>query len=365
MKTFQPEDFLRPHIQKMPPYLPIHPLDVLSEDLGIPEEQLVKLDANENPYGPLPDVNLALGELSNLELYPDPESRYLRRDLAKLHDIPEERILAGAGADELIDLILRAALDPGDRILNCPPTFGMYAFDAGVHNLRVLNISRDRDFSLNLPGIRAALEEMGARVLFLASPNNPDGSILARDELLSLLELPLLLVVDEAYIDFSPPGSSALPLTADYPNLIVLRTFSKWAGLAGLRVGYGIFPDWMMDALWKIKQPYNLNAAAAAAARITLEKRPELIRQIGEILKERTRLQEKLDQIPWLKTYPTEANFILCQVSGKDAGLVKEQLAGQGILIRYFMKPGLEDHIRISVGRSRDTDLLIKALSRL
>ncbi len=365
MKTFQPEDFLRPHIQQMPPYLPIHPMDVLSEDLGIPEYQLVKLDANENPYGPLPEVNSALGELSNLELYPDPESRYLRRDLARLHDVPVERILAGAGADELIDLILRAALNPGDGILNCPPTFGMYAFDAGVHNVRVVNISRDREFSLNLPGIRAAVEEMGTRVLFLASPNNPDGSILPRDVLLSLLELPLLVVVDEAYIDFSPPGSSALSLTADYPNLIVLRTFSKWAGLAGLRVGYGIFPDWMMTALWKIKQPYNVNAAAAAAARVTLENQEKLVRQTVAILEERACLREKLDQIDWLRTYPTEANFILCQVSGKDAGEVKEKLAKQGILIRYFKKPGLEDHIRISVGRSGDTDVLITALSQL
>ena len=365
MNTFNPERILRGHIQDMPPYKPIHPFDVLAEQLGIPEEDLVKLDANENPYGPLPQVREALADLPYPHIYPDPESRFLRRDLAALHGIPAARILAGAGADELIDLILRVTLDPGDLILNCPPTFSMYEFDADVNNARTLNVPRQRDFSLDLPAVETAVRDSRPKLLFLASPNNPDGGLLTRSDLERLLALPVVIVVDEAYVQFAPPGSSHLALTRDHANLIVLRTFSKWAGLAGLRVGYGIFPDWMTPALWKIKQPYNVNTAAAAAARITLQHRGDLEEQTASIRRERARLYQGLQRLDWLSPYPSQANFILCRVTTRDAAQVKESLARRGMLIRYFNKPGLADHIRISVGKPEDTRRLLKVLQEI
>ena len=365
MKTFQPQNILRGHIQDMPAYQPIHPFDVLSEQLGIPEEKLIKLDANENPYGPLPQVGDILKDLPYIHIYPDTESRYLRQDLARLHGIPAEKILAGAGADELIDLILRVTLDPGDLILNCPPTFSMYAFDAAVNAGRVLTVPREDDFSLNIPALEKAISAHRPKLLFLASPNNPDGGLLPRVELKRLLDLPLLIVVDEAYINFAPPESSALDLTRTYENLIVLRTFSKWGGLAGLRVGYGIFPDWITPAIWKIKQPYNLNVAGAAAARVTLAHRDQLTEQTTAIITERKKLYDKLQEIPWLAPYPSQSNFILCRVEGQKAGQVKENLSREGILIRYFNQPGLDDHIRISVGKPEDTDALLQALQNL
>ena len=365
MNTFNPRTLLRDHIQDMPPYQPIHPFDVLSERLGIPEDKLIKLDANENPYGPLPQAKEALNDLSSLHIYPDPESRYLRQDLSRVHNIPMEGILAGAGADELIDLILRVTLDPDDLILDCPPTFSMYAFDADVNAARTLKVPRKKDFSLDLPAIEDAVHAYHPKLLFLASPNNPDGGLLSRAALERLLELPLLVVVDEAYIAFAPEGTSAIPLTESYKNLIVLRTFSKWGGLAGLRVGYGIFPAWITPALWKIKQPYNVNAAGAAAARATLRHRDQLKEQTQAIIAERERLDKNLREVPWLAPYPSRANFILCRVKGRDAGQVKERLSQQGILIRYFNKPGLDDHIRISVGKPSDTETLIQALRKL
>ncbi len=353
---------IRPDVARMDAYTPILPFDVLSEQLGIPPDALVKLDANENPYGAPPAVRAALADLPYAHIYPDPESRHLRRALADFHGVPLENILAGAGADELIDLILRLFLRPGDRVLNCPPTFGMYAFDTAVNGGVVVNVPRRADFSLDLEAIEEVARRERPRLLFLASPNNPDGNLLPGDVLERLLALPLYVVLDEAYIEFAPPGSSRIRLAMQRENLIVLRTFSKWAGLAGLRVGYGVFPAALMPHLWKIKQPYNVSTAAGAAALAAL-RHAEVLTVTGErIVAERSRLFAALQAIPWLEPYPSQANFVLCRVRGRDAAQVKVRLAQQGILIRYFNKPGLRDHIRISVGRPEHTDVLLKAL---
>jgi histidinol-phosphate aminotransferase len=366
LSHFDPALMVRPHILEMPAYEPILPYDVLSETLGIPVDRLVKLDANENPYGPLPEVLDALGRLPYTHIYPDPESRQLRQALAAYHRFPVENILASAGADELIDLIMRLCLEPGQAILNCPPTFGMYAFDADVNQARLINVPRLADFSdgfsLDLAGIEAAVQEYSPRLLFLASPNNPDGSLIQPDEIQRLLEMPLIVVLDEAYIEFAQPGSSSMPKVLEHENLVVLRTFSKWAGLAGLRVGYGAFPGWMMPHLWKIKQPYNVSVAASTAAVVSLQNATHLVETGQKIIAERERLFTKLSEIPWLVPYPSQANFILCRVVGKDARSLKLHLAQQGILLRYFNKPGLQDAIRVSVGTPAQNDILIRTL---
>jgi histidinol-phosphate aminotransferase len=265
------ERFIRKHIREMPPYQPILPFDVLSEELGIPVEALIKLDANENPYGPLPEVSAALSALDICHIYPDPESRRIRRLLAEHHQISERSIVVGAGADELIDLIIRIVLEPGEILINCPPTFGMYAFDGALNQARVIDVPRRPDFSIDVEGIRRAVAQHQAKLLFLANPNNPDGGIISEADFVQLLELPILLVIDEAYIQFSTPGASVIHLVREHDNLIVLRTFSKWAGLAGLRIGYGVFPEVLVPILMKAKQPYNVSAAAEQAAVVTMQ----------------------------------------------------------------------------------------------
>ena len=359
---FAPEQYLRSHILNMSPYKPILPFEVLSEQLGYPEDQIVKLDANENPYGPIAPVSEALANLPFAHIYPDPESRLLRTAIAKYYGVPFENILAGAGADELIDLIIRLLLEPGETILNCPPTFGMYQFDAEVNAARVISVRRKLDFELDLAGILAEIEKHKPKVLFLASPNNPDGSMIPDALLKTLLKLPILLILDEAYIDFAAPHLSKAPEVVHHKNLVVLRTFSKWPGLAGLRVGFGVFPDWMMPHLWKIKQPYNVSVAGSTAAIVSLENIDQLEARTDLIIAERERLYQNLKSIPWLSTYPSNANFILCKVYGHDAGRLKADLADQGILIRYFDKPGLSDHVRISVGKPTHMDKLTNAL---
>jgi histidinol-phosphate aminotransferase len=203
----------------MPAYEPILPFEVLSQQLGRPADQIIKLDANENPYGPLACVFEALAHLPYAHVYPDPGSRALRAALSSFHSIPEENLLAGAGADELIDLVLRLLVEPGDALLNCPPTFGMYAFDGDLAGARVISIPRLPDFSVDIQAINEAVRVHRPKLLFLASPNNPDGSLVDGSVLERLLDLPLILVLDEPTWNL-PPGASRLK----YPSA---RTWSS------------------------------------------------------------------------------------------------------------------------------------------
>ncbi|MDD5704191.1 MAG: aminotransferase class I/II-fold pyridoxal phosphate-dependent enzyme, partial [Dehalococcoidales bacterium] len=173
----------------------------------------------------------------------------------------------------------------------------------------------------------------------------------------------LPLVVDEAYFEFC--GQTAAPLVQEHPNLMVLRTFSKWAGIAGLRIGYGIFAPPIADILIKIKPPYNINLAAAVAARESIKDRAYLLSTVQKMIEERGRLFQKLEQLEFLKPLPSQANFILCEVIKGDARFYQEELEKQGILVRYYNTPLLRNYIRISAGKPEQTDKVIKALSEL
>ncbi len=357
-------DFIRSHIRNLDPYEPIIPLDVLSDQLGLPLAALVKLDANEHPYGMPPAVKARLANLEYGHIYPDPESRKLRQKLAAFLGLPLENIAAGAGADELIDLIVRLTMDPGQKIIQCPPTFGFYPAVAQVNDLEEIIVRRKPDFSLNLDGIRQAAAD-GGRLIFLANPNNPDGGLIPDATLDALLDLPLLVVLDEAYIEFAPQGASRIRTVLERDNLIVLRTFSKWGGLAGLRLGYGAFPAALLAEMMKIKQPYNVSVAAQEAGLGALEETDLLNQRRDQIRADRARLFAFLQETGWLSPYPTQSNFILCRVNGWDALKLKQTLAQRGILIRYFNKPGLQDHVRFSIGTASQIDSLIQALKEL
>ena len=354
--------FIRQHIQELPPYHPVYPFDVLAEELGLPANQLIKLDANENPYGPLPEVLDGLASMDDVQIYPDPECRKIKNLLASHHDVDPNSIVIGAGTDELIDLLMRIVLDPGDNLLNCPPTFGMYYFDGQLNKANLITVPRNADFSLDVEGVIQAIENYEPKILILASPNNPDGSLLSRDDFERLAALPLLLVIDEAYIEFATPGSSFLDQVAGRSNIIVLRTFSKWAGLAGLRIGYGVFPLEMVPFIMKAKQPYNVSTAAETAGIVTIRNISKTKSRIEKIIRQREYLYHELGAINWLKPYPSEANFVLCQVQQGSASRIKDELRKQGILIRYFDRPGLSDHIRISIGTEDQNKQVLTAL---
>jgi histidinol-phosphate aminotransferase len=361
----KPIDLVRPDIATMEPYTPIFPFDVLAERLGRTPDAIIKIDANENPYGPSPRVKQALANLQYIHIYPDPDSRALRRALSVFTDLPEDNLLAGAGADELLDLTMRLFLQAGDAIASCPPTFGMYHFDAAVNAARTVSIPRRSDFSLDLQAIEAAVLAHGPKLLFVASPNNPDGSWLPDADLAALLAMPLVVVLDEAYVEFAGMERSRLTQVREHDNLIVLRTFSKLAGLAGLRVGYGGFPAALMPHLWKIKQPYNVSVAASTAAIAALEDIDWLVDKVSRIIQEREQFSRMLGLIPFLQPYPSQSNFVLCRVLGRDAHDLKITLEHHGILIRYYRTPRLSDHVRFTIGKPEQMDAVFGVLKSL
>jgi histidinol-phosphate aminotransferase len=367
LRTFHPETLIRPHIRSLEAYVPILPFEALSRKLGRPAEQIIKLDANENPWGPLPAVTEALASYPFYHIYPDPQQTELREALAAHLGLPATQILPTHGADELLDLLCRLLLGPDDRVLNCPPTFGMYEFDAALTGAQVLEVPRRADYSVDVEQIERCAcfgEEAGERppkILFLTSPNNPSGNLLSDDDLRRLLALPLLVLLDEAYVEFADAPSRASWVLA-HPNLVVARTFSKAAGIAGLRLGYGICPAWLMDSLWTYKQPYNVNVAATVAGLASLAHAQEMNAVVERMKSERARLYALLAAIPYLRPFPSHANFILCDVAGRDARGLKQALEQKGILVRHYNKPGLQNCIRVSVGRPEQTDALASAL---
>lgn len=364
--TIDVASLMRPDVATLDPYVPILPFEVLSAQLGRPPEDIVKLDANENPYGPSPGVREALSTMPYPHIYPDPESRHLRAALADFTGMPMDLLLAGCGADELIDLVMRLFVTTGDVIVNCPPTFGMYSFDAAVNGARLLSVPRQADFSLDVEGgVQAVAAEPRAKLFYVTSPNNPDGGLLDSDDLRRLLSLPVVVVLDEAYVEFAGLEHSRIGWVRDHENLVVLRTFSKWAGLAGLRVGYGAFPSRIIENLWKIKQPYNVSVAGQVAGLVSLRDRDYLWANVRRIMAERERLVAALEEIPYLRPYPSRANFVLCRVVRGHARTLRDALASRGILIRYYDTPGLTDHVRFSIGRPDEMDRLMAELRQL
>jgi histidinol-phosphate aminotransferase len=343
-------------------YSPCKSPEMISRKTGIPEAEIVKLDANENPYGCSPRVSQALSKYPYLNIYPDANQTELRESLSLYLGLGIEYLVAGNGSDELIDLLLRMFLEPGDEVIVNVPTFDMYRFSTEVCRGKVINVLRKPNFEIDLKAVKAAVTNK-TRLIFVTSPNNPTGTIITESDILELLKTGLPLVVDEAYFEFS--GNTVISLVPKYDNLIVLRTFSKWAGLAGLRIGYGAFPLKIADILMKIKPPYSINMAAALAAKISIEERGYLLSTVAKMIDERERMFEELQKLKYLKPVPSQANFILCEVIDGDAKYLQDELEKRGILVRYYNTALLRNYIRISAGKPEQTDKVLKALHEI
>jgi histidinol-phosphate aminotransferase len=353
---------VRRHLLEMPGYEPVEPVDVMARRLGVRPEDISKLDGNENPYGPSPKVAERLAAFDHYHIYPDPAQRAVREAIGEYVGVDAEQIVLGSGSDEVLDLAATLFLSPGDVVVNCPPTFGMYEFLGRIYDARVLEVPRNEDFSLDMGTLERRLGD-GAKLLYLASPNNPTGNSLPREQLLSLLEYPVAVVIDEAYAEFA--GESAVDLVESFDNLIVVRTFSKWAGLAGLRAGYAVIPSPLVEVVWKVKIPYNLGVASEQAVLASLEDRRTLEHHVRLVVEERERLYTRLEKLPFARPFPSAGNFILVEVRGIPARDVRDRLRQKGILIRYFDAPGLRNCVRIGVGRPHDTDRVIEALEEI
>ena len=350
---------IQPHLLATPPYVAVEPPDEVAQRIGIPPERIVKLDANENPYGPSPKVAEALAKAQTYHVYPDPEQRKVRAALGRYVGFGPEWVMAGAGSDELLNMMIRMFVPPGESILDFPPSFNYYPFLVALQGGSVINLPRrEDDYAID---IAAALEEIkGARLTLVASPNNPTGTLLPNEDVETLARTGRPLIIDEAYAEFA--GESCVELVRQYPNLIVMRTLSKWAGLAGLRIGYMVAHPSLIDVVLRLKDPYNVNAAAEVAVLATMDDLPDLQAKIEAIGAEKQRLEVELTKLPGFEVSPSRANFLLCKLTDVSARDVHARLLKRGILVRYSDTPLLQSRLRISAGRPEQTDVLLEAL---
>jgi histidinol-phosphate aminotransferase len=356
------EKFVRLDMSRFGAYSACKSPDVIARKLGIPESEIIKLDANENPYGCSPKVLSALVKYPYFNIYPDSAQTELLEEIAAYVGMDKNYIVAGNGSDELIDLLLRILVSPGDEVITTVPTFDMYRFSTQVCLGEVVQVLRKKDFGVDVQAIKAAITPK-TRLIFITNPNNPTGTVTPEKDILELIQTGLPLVVDEAYYEFC--GQTAVSLVPKYPNLIVLRTFSKWAGLAGLRVGYGIFPKNLAEILMKVKPPYSVNLAASVAVRESIKDKAYLLGTVAKMKEERERLFDLLKGVDFLDPIPSRANFILCEVVKGKAFDIQDDLEKRGILVRYYNNPLLKNYIRISVGKPQQTDRIIKALKEI
>ncbi len=352
-------NIIRPTVLDLETYTPSDSIESVAASLNCSIDDVIKLDTNENPYGTTIRVQEALASLDRYHRYPDNDQRVARERISEYTGAPFERIIMGNGADELIDLVLLATIDPGDEVIIPIPTFGVYAQRPPLMNGVSRLVERKPDFELDLDAIDAAITDR-TKVIFVTSPNNPTGNMVTQQQLVHLLHTGILVVVDEAYFEFST--KTLLPYTTEFDNMVVLRTFSKWSGLAGLRVGYGIFPTALAEQIWKVKQPFNVSVAALKAVEAVLDDATYLQESVRRIRVERGRLYRSLRKLNFLQPFPSHGNYILCRITRGDAHDVRRRLARRGILVRHYGSPDLRDYLRVTVGKPEETDALLAAL---
>ena len=317
------------------------------------QKDMVFLDANENPYD------------TALNRYPDPQQTILKSLISKQKEVSPDQILLGNGSDEVLDLIFRAFCEPNqDSILTLPPTYGMYEVLANLNAVKNIQVPLSSDFQLEVDAILAAIQPH-TKLLFICSPNNPSGNTVDRKAIERLLnEFKGLIIIDEAYIDFTEELSWTQALNT-YPNLIVTQTLSKAYGLAGIRLGICYASKAIITILNKIKPPYNINTLTQDAALKALENKVLKDTQVGTILKERSRLIDAFKLISFIeKIYPTEANFILIKVD--DANKRYNELIKNGVVVRNRSSQfQCENCLRITVGTPTENAQLLTLLNTL
>jgi histidinol-phosphate aminotransferase len=336
---------LRKNIQTLKPYS-----SARDEYTG---EAMVFLDANENPFN------------QPYNRYPDPLQKKLKEKISAIKGVEANKIFLGNGSDEPIDLLIRAFCEPNqDNIVTFDPTYGMYEVSADINNVKVKKVSLDQDFQINADSILGATDS-STKLIFLCSPNNPTGNSLNKEEMLKVIQnFNSLVVLDEAYIDFAP-GLSLLPELDKFQNLVILQTFSKAWGMAGIRLGMAFASVEIIQILNRIKYPYNLNILTQQKAVELLENSKEVKGWVDSILAEREEMVKKLKKFPFVvKVYPTDANFILVKMH--DANGIYDYLVENGIIVRNRSKVHLcDDSLRITIGEKSENEQLIAALNSL
>ena len=343
---FNLNEILRENIKNLTPYS-----SARDEFKG---EASVYLDANENSLGS------PLTKWYNR--YPDPLQWKVKEKLQEIKGIPPSQIFIGNGSDECIDVLIRSVCEPGiDNILVCPPTYGMYQVSADINNVTVKKVPLTTAFQLDLPAIENAIDDH-TKIIFLCSPNNPTGNSLLKEDVEAILNNYFgLVVIDEAYINFSRYRSFAQELK-DYPNLVVMQTLSKAWGLAALRVGMAFASEEIIAVMNKVKPPYNINQASQELALQALENVDQVNDMIRELVEQRGSLAKQLKELSQvLHIYPSDANFLLVKV--KNGKATYDYLLDKGIVVRDRSRVELcEGCLRITVGTQNENEQLISAL---
>lgn len=343
---FDLEKLVRNNIRELQPYS-----SARLEYTG--KEGAIFLDANENPFGsPLQE---------QYNRYPDPLQRQMKFQLSQIKDVPEENIFVGNGSDEVIDLAYRIFCNPSeDNVIICPPTYGMYEVSAHINDTGVKKVNLTTGFQLDLEGIRDAITAQ-TKIIFICSPNNPTGNNMSHGDIRTLLNIfPGIVMIDEAYIDYSEEETFTSKLS-EYPNLVVMQTLSKAWGLAGLRLGICYASRSIIELFNKVKPPYNINGSSQLLAIQALENSDQVNDWVKETVSQRKLLETALIRYPFvLEVYQSAANFILLKV--RDANLLYQFLSGKGIIVRNRTKEILCNNcLRITVGTTEQNDIILKA----
>lgn len=347
MRGFDLQKLVRRNVSILKPY------SSARDEFQAFENEMTFLDANENPND------------NGLNRYPDPYQNKVKEKLADWKGVPKDQILLGNGSDEVLDLIFRAFCEPGnDNIITLPPTYGMYKVLADINEIENREVLLNHDFQ---PDVTAILNEMNpaTKIIFLCSPNNPSGNSFERERVLKILQnFSGLVVIDEAYIDFSEKDSWLQELK-NYPNLIVTQTFSKAFGMAAIRLGILYASGEIVKILTRIKPPYNVNQLTQEKALEILSEKDKIKSQVTEILNERKRLSEVLLSVEYIfKIYKSDANFLLIEVD--DANKRYAQLLEKHVVVRNRSnQPLCKNCLRITVGTKEENEKLIKALKDL
>ncbi|MFL2904061.1 MAG: histidinol-phosphate transaminase [Limisphaerales bacterium] len=355
---------LNPQLANLPVYQPGRPLEEVARELGLPLGGLIKLASNENPLGPSPKAVEAMQQTaSQIHLYPDGNAFYLRNAMAKRLGVDTNQLAFGNGSNEIIEFVAHALLGPGTNIVVSQYCFAIYPIVAHLTGADYITVPA-KDYGHNLPAMREAITP-NTRIVFVANPNNPTGTLASHEDVLALVDaVPehTLLVMDEAYFEFLESPLNLVPLLQEKPNLLLMRTFSKIYGLAGLRIGYGIGHPEFIAALEKVRQPFNLNAMAQGAALAAIDDTGHLEATRANNAAGLEFFAQALSEMN-IETVPSHANFILANV-GDGAGTF-QKLQERSVITRPMAGYQLPEWIRISIGTPAENERCLAALREL
>jgi histidinol-phosphate aminotransferase len=358
---------IRPEIKEFAPYVPGRSIAEIRRGLGL--GKVVKMASNENPLGASPMVKKTLQNRADLVFrYPQPNSPDLTQALSRYIQVPEDRFVVGNGSDEIIDLLIRILARPGqDRIVVFDPSFSIYTLQARLCGVELTRVPLESDFSFPFSRLLSTVDH-DTSMVFVTNPDNPSGYTATKKELIDLSQqLPshTMLIIDEAYIEFADQPELYSPLSElpSLDNIVLLRTFSKLYGLAGLRLGYGIMPPWLTDLMHRVKLPFSVNLLAEAAGLTALQDGLFVQASRNAVHQGRLYLSQGLSGLGW-RVYPSQANFLMVRPSCPTEHLVNELLK-KGFIIRGLNSYGLPDFVRISIGTEAENRGLVHSCQEI